>query len=157
MYTLNHSIEKNVIASDGAYLDAHGLHPLEQYLQSYTARLGAYHHLRDESPKYVLQALQKLGQAHPDLIKTHGKRCQYDMTEVVRYIALSVLRDDETFFVEQMMSWLDTIILAHKRTNQCASAYRYLQEIMEASLPPAESSLIRPYLDKVISSFQSHA
>ncbi|MEB3337708.1 MAG: phycobilisome protein [Leptolyngbyaceae bacterium] len=157
MYTLNHTLEDNILEADGRYLDPQELFPLEQYLQGYTTRLATYQQLRDQSDKLVLYALRKLAQAHPDLIQHHGQRCKYDMTEVLRYIALSILRDDEVFFKEQMMSWLDTILLAYKRTNHCTIAYRYLQEAINAALPPANSTLTRPYLDIVLMSLQSHA
>ena len=157
MNTLNHTLEKNVLEADGRYLNSRELQPLEQYLQSYTTRLETYQQLRDLSDKLVLQALRKLAQAYPDLIQQHGQRCKYDMTEVLRYIAVSILRDDEIFFKEQMMSWLDTILLAHRKTNQCAIAYRALQEAVNTSLSPAGSSLVRPYLDIVLLALQSHA
>jgi hypothetical protein len=157
MHALNHTLEKYVIEADGAYLDGRKLQPLEQFLSSYQVRLNTYHHLRDHSPKLVLKALQQLAHEYPELIKQHGKRCQYDMTEVLRYIALSVLRDDEVFFMEQMMAWLDTIILAYKKTKQCASAYRHLQDAVNTAMPAPEADLIRPYLEKVISMLQSHA
>jgi Phycobilisome protein len=157
MHTLNHTLEDHILEADGRYLDPQELFPLEQYLQSYSTRLTTYQQLRDQSDKLVLAALRKLAQAHPDLIQTHGQRCKYDMTEVLRYIALSILRDDEVFFKEQMMSWLDTILLAHKRTSQCTTAYRYLQEAINATLPAASGTLIRPYLDIVLMSLQSHA
>lgn len=157
MYAINHTIEKNVIEADGCYLDAMGLAPLESYLKSYQLRVSAYRHLSEESPKMVLRSLQKMAQSNPELIKQHGKRCQYDMTEVLRYIALSILRDDEVFFTEQMMSWLDTIILAYRRTHHCSTAYRYLQDILSETLPAAENDLVRPYIDNVISTLQGHA
>ena len=157
MQTLNHTLDRNVFDADGCYLDAQGLKPLEQYLQTYATRLEAYQQLRDQSQALVQQALKKFEQAYPDLIQKHRQRCQYDMAEVLRYIALSILRDDEVFFKEQMMSWLDTILLAHKRNSHCMMAYRNLQEAINANLPPASSSLIRPYLDSVILTLQSHA
>lgn len=157
MYAINQTLEKSIIEADGRYLDTAELAPLEAYLQSYANRVNAYEHLREHSAKMVLQALQKMAQSNPEIIKTHGKRCQYDMSEVLRYTALSILRDDEVFFNEQMMSWLDTIILAYRRTHHCSTAYRYLQDIVNHTLPPAESDLIRPYLDSVISTLQSHA
>ena len=157
MHTLNHTLEKHVLEADGRYLNSRELYPLEQYLQSYATRFDAYQQLRDQNEKLVLQALRKLAQAHPDLVREHGQRCKYDMTEVLRYIALSVLRDDETFFKEQMMSWLDTILLAHKRTAHCTIGYRALQEAVNNSLTPAASSLIRPYIDIVLLSLESHA
>lgn len=157
MHVLNHTLEENIRQADGTYLDAQALRPLEHYLQSYTTRLETYQNLRDHSREFVLQTLRRLAQAHPDLIQKHGQRCQYDMTEVLRYIALSILRDDEVFFKEQMMSWLDTILLAYKRNAHCVTAYRYLQEIINTSLPPSNSSLIRPYLDSVTLVLDSHA
>ncbi|NJL39362.1 MAG: phycobilisome protein [Leptolyngbyaceae cyanobacterium SM1_4_3] len=157
MRTLNRVLEQKILEADGSYLDAQGLQPLEQYFQSYTTRLETYQYFRDHSQKLVLQALRKLAQVYPELIHKHGQRCQYDMTEVLRYIALAILRDDELFFKEQMMSWLDTILVAHKKNAQCLVSYRYLQEAIHISLPALNSSLIRPYLENVMTSLQSHA
>ena len=157
MHTLNHALEKHVLEADGRYLNTRELQPLEQYLQSYTTRLETYQQLRDQSEKLTLQALRKLAQAYPEIIQQHGQRCKYDMSEVLRYMAVAILRDDEVFFKEQIMSWLDTILLAHRKTNQCAIAYRALQEAISNSLSPAGNSLVRPYLDIVILALQSHA
>lgn len=157
MHTLNHTLEKNIIDADGRYLDMQGLRPLENYLQSYASRLETYQNLRDQSQNLIAAALKKLAQAYPDIVQKHGQRCVYDMSEVLRYIALAVLRDDEVFFKEQMMSWLDTILLAYKRHAHCATAYRYLEEAINSSLPASNRSLIRPYLESVVMMLQSHA
>jgi hypothetical protein len=156
MHTLNHALEKSILNADGRYLDSQELSPLENYIQSYVTRLHTYQQLRDASEALVVQALRKLSQTHPELVQQHGQRCKYDMTEVLRYIALSVLRDDEIYFKEQMMVWLDTILLAYKRNAQCATAYRYLQEAIGSTLPSSDTSLIRPYLDYIIQVLQSH-
>jgi hypothetical protein len=157
MHTLNHILEKNLLQADGRYLTPQELHPLEQYLQSYANRLETYQQLGRQSDKLVLQALRQLSQSHPDLIQKHGQRCKYDMTEVLRYIALSILRDDETFFKEQMLSWLDTVLLAFHRSNHCVNAYRYLHDAINNSLPTNCANLIRPYFDIIITALQSHA
>ena len=157
MYTLNHTLEDKVLAIDGAYLDNQGLRPFEQFVQSYATRLETYQNLRDKGATLVVQALRRLAQESPEILQKHGQRCQYDMSEVRRYRSLSILRDDETFFKEQMIDWLDTILMAHKRHTHCATAYRYLLEAINANLPPTNSSLIRPYLDLVVMKLQSHA
>lgn len=157
MHALNHTLEKKVLAADGRYLSPQELDPLEQYLESYKNRVDTYQQLRDLSEKLVLHALRKLAQTHPELIQQHGQRCKYDMTEVLRYIALSILRDDEVFFKEQMMSWLDTILLAHRKTGPCTIAYRALQEAIASTLPASGNSLVRPYMDIVLLALQSHA
>ncbi|PSB25055.1 phycobilisome protein [Stenomitos frigidus] len=157
MHTLNHSLEKSVLEADGRYLSAQELSPLEQYTQSYAVRLHTYQQLRDHSDALIVQALRKLAQTYPELIQQHGSRCKYDMTEVLRYVALSILRDDETFFKEQMMSWLDTILLAHKKTAHCMMAYRFLQEAIATALPAENFALTRSYLNIVTQSLQAHA
>lgn len=157
MHTLNHTLEKSFLKADGRYLSVQELSPLEHYVQSYAVRLHTYQQLRDNSEKLVVYSLRKLAQTYPDLVQQHGQRCKYDMTEVLRYVALSVLRDDEVFFKEQMMSWLDTILLAHKKTAYCVVAYRHLQEAIATAFPAAGATLIRPYLDIIVQSLQSHA
>lgn len=157
MHTLNHTLEEKVIDADGCYLDGQALRSFEQFVQSYALRLETYQNLRDKSQTLVVHSLRKLAQSYPELIQKHGQRCQYDMTEVLRYLALSILRDDETFFKEQMMAWLDTILLAYKRNEHCTIAYRYLQDAINASLPPSNSMLVRPYLDYVTTILHSHA
>jgi hypothetical protein len=157
MHTLNHTLEAKILDADGRYLDSQGLRSFEQYAQSYATRLETYRHLAEKSHPLIIQALRKLAQSHPELIQKHGQRCQYDMAEVLRYMALSVLRDDEIFFKEQMMAWLDTILLAHKKQDHCATAYRHLLGAIEAHLPPTNSNLLRPYFNYVITTLQSHA
>jgi hypothetical protein len=157
MHTLNHTLEDSLLDADGRYLNARELSSLEHYMQSYAARLNAYHQLRDQSEHLIKQALRKLAQEYPDLIRQHGQRCIYDMTEVVRYMAVSILRDDEVFFKEQMMSWLDTILVAHRKTVHCTKAYQNLQAAIVDTLPAPTSNLIRPFLEIVITMLQSHA
>lgn len=156
MKILNQTLERAIAEADGRYLDIQELMPLERYMQSYSARLETYQYLRENSDKLVLYALRKLAQEHPDLIQQHGARCKYDMTEVLRYIALSILKDDEIFFREQVMSWLDTVLVAHKRTNNCVTAYRALQAAIVAAFPASAVNLLRPYLEIVLESLQSH-
>ncbi|MBW4521049.1 MAG: phycobilisome protein [Scytolyngbya sp. HA4215-MV1] len=157
MHTFNHTLEQNFLQADGRYLTFQELYPLEQYVQSYATRVETYRQISEHNDKLILLALRELAQAYPDLFQKHGARCKYDMTEVLRYAALSILRDDETFFKEQMMAWLDTILLAYHRTSQCVSAYRFLQDAINKTLPGACSNLIRPYIDLITNTLQSHA
>lgn len=157
METLNYTLARNIVEADGRYLDAQELQPLERYVQSYTTRLETYHLLREHSEKFVVFSLRKFANTYPELIQQHGGRCKYDMTEVLRYIAIAILRDDELFFKEQMMVWLDTILLAHKRNTHCSLAYRNLQDAIAASLPATSANLVRPYLELILQSLQSHA
>ena len=157
MQALNRTLSNSILEADGRYLDSQELYPLEQYIESYAARMEAYQVLSDYGDKLVVAALRKLAATYPELIQQHGARCKYDMTEVLRYIAIAILRDDELFFKEQMMVWLDTILLAHKRNAHCAVAYRNLQDAITANFPAAANNFTRPYFDLIIQSLQAHA
>jgi hypothetical protein len=157
MPSLNHTLERAITVADGGYLDAHTLSLLEQYAQSYMPRLQTYQHLRDHSEKLVIHTLRQMAQTYPELMRQQGKRCKYDLSEVLRYIALAILRDDEMFFTEDMLVWLDSILAAHRQSKHCLSAYQYLRAAISASLPEAQVSLTRPYLDRLIQAFQAHS
>lgn len=157
MHTINHALEEKVLESEGRYLKTQELHSLEQFAQSYAVRLETYQNLGEKSADLVLNALRLFGQEYPEVMAKSGKRCHYDMTSVLRYIALSILRDDELFFIEELMSWLDTVLVAYKRNHHCASAYQHLMNELKAALPASNVDLIRPYIDSVITQLQSHA
>ncbi len=157
MSILNRALGKSFLGLDGHYLSAQELGALERYARSYAVRLHVYEQLRDHSVVFVLQALNQQEQVYPELMQQHSKRCRYDMTEVLRYIALSVLRDDETFFKAQLLSWLQTILRAYGHTTHCATAYRFLQVVIAVTLPPEGVALTRPYFDLITKTLETHA
>ncbi|MBD0334663.1 MAG: phycobilisome protein [Cyanobacteria bacterium Co-bin13] len=157
MPALNHSLEKQIVAADGRYLTPEELRSLENYVNSYAQRLETYQKISQHSDAMVLNALKKFARVHPEIIQQSAKRCQYDMSEVLRYIALSILRDDEFLFLEKVMFWLDTVLRAHHKQAACSKAYQYLQEAIDETLTPASCSLIRPYISIVLNSLQPYS
>lgn len=101
MHGLNYKLDKAILNADGRYLDSQEIYPLESYIQSYTTRLRAYQHLQEHGEKLVILAIRELTQVDPELIQQHRPPCKYDMTKVLRYMALSILRDNELLFKEK--------------------------------------------------------
>jgi len=157
MHALNHTLERIVVDADGRYLEPGELSVLENYVNGYNARLQAYQQIGQHSKAIVLTALKKFAQLYPELIKASGRRCQFDMSEVLRTIAMAILTDDEEMFQEQMMFWLDTVLRAHHKQTVCSHAYKYLQETIDETLPAATASLTRPYIDIVLSSLKPYS
>lgn len=157
MLALNHDLERNIVKADGRYLTSDEMRPLENYLKTYKLRLETYHQISQQSDAIVLQALRRFARIHPDVIQKHGQRCRFDMGEVLRYMALSILRDDEFFFQEKMIFWLDTVLRAHHKQTICSTAYRYLQEALDETLSSAQCDLIRPYINLITESLQTYA
>lgn len=156
MPILNRTLEEQITEAEGRYLSSSELQFLEEYTSGFGLRLETYEQLSHHSQAIVLNALKKFARVHPEIIQQSGKRCQYDMGEVLRYIALCILRDDEFLFLEKVMFWLDTVLRAHHKQSACTKAYQYLQEAVDETLSPASSALVRPYINTVLSSLQSY-
>lgn len=156
MPALNHRLQQTIIDADGRYLTSDELRPLETYFETYQKRLEVYQQISQHSNALVLAALKKFARVHPDVIQKSGKRCQFDMTQVLRYIALSILLDDEFMFQEKMMFWLDTMLRAHRKQEVCAKAYHYLQEVIQETMSVTVNEMVRPFITLVSESLQPY-
>ncbi len=156
MHALNHQLQQNIIDADGSYLLPEQISPLENYIETYQKRLETYNYIQKNSDNLVLNALKKLARIHPDIIRNSGKRCQFDMSEVLRYVALAILMDDDFMFREKMMFWLDTMLRAHDKKEVCRKAYGYLQEVVTDHSPAEHRVLINPLFDTIFESLQSY-
>lgn len=150
MSTLNSMLEDLANQSEGRYLTQTELQPVQRYLKSFSVRVQTYNLLRERADKMVQLALRKFLTLNPEVMQKHGKRCQYDMSEVIRYIALSILRDDEKFFKESLFFWQANILTAYRQNHNCVVAYRCLQEIINDQIPAPAKQLINPYIDMVL-------
>jgi len=156
MPALNHQLNQTMIDADGRYLSSEEIRPLENYVESYQKRLEVYQTISQHSNELVLAALKKFARVHPEIIKRSGKRCQYDMAQVLRYIALCILLDDEFMFREKMMFWLDTMLRAHRKQEACCKAYQHLKEAIQEGLPGKVSEQVSPYINIIFESMQPY-
>lgn len=150
MLTINRILDDKVTKVDDHYLSDTDLSQLSKYASSFSVRLQTYNLLRDRSDEIVGRSLQTLAQAYPALIQKHADRCKYDMSNVLRYMSISILRDDELFFREQMMDWLSTVICAYQVTTECSMAYNKMQEGIDKMLPSECSILVKPYTSMTV-------
>jgi len=156
MPALNHQLNQSLIDADGRFLSSDELRPLETYVETYQKRLTAYQSLSQHSDTLVLGALKKFARVHPEIIKHSGKRCQYDMAQVLRYIALCILLDDEFMFREKMIFWLDTMLRAHHKQEACCKAYQHLKEVVQETLPGPVSEQVTPFINIIFESMQPY-
>lgn len=155
MLTMNRTLDEKIGNIDHDYLTDEDLFHLERFASSFANRVKTYNLLRDRSDELVLRSLKLLSQQYPELVQKHLQRCKYDMTQILRYISLSLLRDDELFFRESMMDWHANIIHTYQISTECSTAYRLLQEVLEKLLPPDSFVLVKPYLELSVSAFMN--
>ena len=146
MLALNSQLDDLIAQSEGRYLSSSELQGTKNYLQTVLERSKIYELLTDKSDALVRLALKKFMAKHSDIMKKHGKRCYYDMTCVMRYMALSILLDDEQFFKDSVSLWQTNILSAYQKQNPCLVCYRCLQEVINENLPIKITKYIDPYM-----------
>jgi hypothetical protein len=154
MLTINSTLDKKSGDIDRAYLSDEDLLNVEKFVNSFPDRVKTYNLLRDQSDELVLRSINLLAQQYPELVKKNSRVCKYDMSINLRYVALSILRDDETFFRESLTDWHANIIHSYGISKEVSVAYCLLRDLTKKIAPPECFNLINPYFEVTISAFQ---
>jgi hypothetical protein len=147
---MNSTLEQHIREADGRYFTDLELRPLEGYLQSFQVRSTTYALLCEKSDLFIQQVLDKLAVIDSAVIHEHGETCRRDMSYVLRAIALAVLKDDDEGFREQLILWMQNIMMALRKEAQSARAYQFLQEIVTQQMPPECANLVNRNLQAFI-------
>lgn len=149
---MNRTLDEKIAVIDRVYLNDSDIYNLERFASGFSLRVKTYNLLRDRADEITIRALQLLAQQYPELVQKQLQRCKYDMSNMIRYASLAVLRDDELFFREALMDWLANIINSYQIAKECSTAYRLLQTVIDERLPAECATLVKPYSDMAVSS-----
>jgi hypothetical protein len=152
LLTMNRTLDEKIANVDRVYLTDIDLYNLERFANSFSLRVKTYNLLRDRTDEITIRTLKLLAQQYPELVQKQLQRCKYDMSNLIRYTSLSILRDDELFFREALMDWLANIINSYQVTKECSTAYRLFQSVIDEILPTECAALVKPYSEMAISS-----
>jgi hypothetical protein len=152
LLTMNRTLDEKAANVDRVYLTDIDLYNLERFANSFSLRVKTYNLLRDHTDEITIRTLKLLAQQYPELVQKQLQRCKYDMSNLIRYTSLSILRDDELFFREALMDWLANIINSYQVTQECSTAYRLFQSVIDEMLPLECAALVKPYSEMAISS-----
>ena len=154
MLAINCALDQKVEGIDRAYLTDEDLLNVEKFVSGFPLRVKTYNLLRDQSDELVVRSISLLAQQYPELVQKSSRVCKYDMSINLRYLALSILRDDETFFRESLTEWHANIIHSYGISKEVTVAYCLLRDLTKKIAPPECFSLINPYFEVTISAFQ---
>jgi len=155
MLTMNRTLEEKTSDVEHVYLTDSDIFNLERFANTFSLRVKTYSLLRDRAEEITIKTLKLLAQQYPELVHKQLARCKYDMTNMIRYASLSILRDDELFFRETLMDWLANIINSYQVGKECSTAYRLFQTVVDELLPTESSSLVKPYAEMAVSTLLS--
>ncbi len=148
---MNKTFTQELQDAEGRYLSNTELLTLDQYAQSYSARVTAYAYVERYANQLVAQALQQLAQTDGPTVQLHGHLCQRDMGDVLRLSARAILMDNPEDF-QDFVLWMQNMMRAVKKEAQSAKAYGILQAVIQTQLPPDAATLINAHLQQVIDS-----
>ena len=140
-------LDQTIAQVDGRYLSDAELSDVQGFVNTYGLRLRTYNMLRERSDELILSALRQLMRSHRQVVQTQGNVCKRDMGFVLRYVALSVLRDDTEGFVENLVLWMENITKSLKKEESAIRAYQSLRLIIQTKMSDEMVQLIDPYLD----------
>ncbi|MBD2101162.1 phycobilisome protein [Leptolyngbya sp. FACHB-261] len=150
MSVFTKEFKTTIQGADGRYLNADELVSLEAYLSSFALRMQTHQLLQEQESLIVERVMARYLRQDPKLDARFGagagEKCIQDMTEVLRYSAVALLRNDEEYLRENLLFWLQTIMRALEKQDTCNLAYGLLQEVITETLPADSARLANQYI-----------
>lgn len=147
---MNTSIEKLFLEAEGRYFTNSDIEKFTTYTQSIPQRLGAMKAIERVEGSILEGVIQEVWQRHPEFEKKHQysrEKCIRDVGYVLRYCALSMIRNDPSYLEEKLLFWLRTILHSFDFTQQFIdTTYSELLKQTERHLKTPHFQLVQPYL-----------
>lgn len=150
MRTITRLLEDKAKTIEKSYLNNGDLSQLETYVSSFNTRVTTYNLLRDSAEEFLDKSMEQIAKEYPALYQRQADRCRYDMTQTLRYMALSILRNDEIYFRDQLIDWLSNILNSYSVATDCSTIYKNLQKLIDKKFPAECATLAKPYTDMIV-------
>lgn len=132
--------------AESRYLKPEELGLLNQYVDSLPARLSAYRALRDHELEIMQAVADQLQAEMPQEQIEHLERAIKNALLTLRYCAMGMLLNDDTFVRERLVSWLGGTMSLYNSQPINMVLYRLLNQRLSAVLGSAATSLLTPHL-----------
>lgn len=135
--------------AEGRYLEGEEAQKLLQFASSLNARLETMEAVQAAEDRIVGETIEEVWSAHPGFERKHdkaGARCTRDVTLVLRYCAMAMVRQDMKFLRDKLLYWLRTILQSFHFGEVIDTTYRMLPRRVEHHLTPGQVKLLAPYL-----------
>jgi hypothetical protein len=146
---MNTQLDTMFSEAEGRYLESSEEARLVAYAASVPSRLEAMRAVQAAETRIIDETLEEVWARHPAFESRHAmarEKARRDMTLVLRYAAMAMLRDDEEMFKERLLYWLVTILNANNMGAVIDTAYRALARRAETHLATQHMEWMAPYL-----------
>jgi hypothetical protein len=132
---------------DKRYLDANDLSVLSQYVSSIPERVNVYRTVRDQEVT-IMQAVADTLQQQTNQPEALVERSVRNGLMVLRYVAMAMLLDDQSFIEERLRGWLPEIVKAYETQALDRQLFQLLEQKLAAVLTQPQMRLVKPMLDQ---------
>ena len=146
---MNIEIEDMLCDAEGRYLEATEQSLLTAYAESLDDRLRTMRALQQHESEIVNATMDALWQEFPDMKANHvdaKKKGVRDLTLVMRYASMAMVRDSIDFLEQKLLYWFRTIINAFDMNQPLVFAYQQLDKETRRALTDEDYQHIAPYL-----------
>lgn len=132
--------------AENRYLKPEELKLLSQYVESLPQRMETYRLLRDQEIELMQQVADQLQAALPQEKTEALERSIKNALLMLRYCAMAMLLNDESFVAERLLNWLSRTMQAYDSQKIDATLYRLLNQRLTQVFNPQQMSLLSPPL-----------
>lgn len=132
--------------AENRYLQPEELGVLSQYVSSLPERLETYRMLRDRELDIMQKVADDLVAALPNESQQSLERSIRNALLVLRYCAMGMLLEDESFVQSRIQGWLKETIQAYNTPQIETQLYTLLDKHLAQSLSAAQVALLKPLL-----------
>lgn len=158
---MNRQIQDIFCAAEGRYLNVGEQATLREYAQTVEARLAAMTEISGKEPVIIERAVKEVLRAYPDLEQKYKAATQSgtrDMTLVLRYATLAMLRNDSQYLQDSLLTWMATILKGLGFAGHFVTdTYKTLERTALKELSPSAGKLLQPFLQVCIESLGNNS
>jgi hypothetical protein len=138
-------IEAILDEAENRYLSSEELGLINQYVDSLPTRIETYRSLRDRELEIMQQVANQLQAAMPQEKTENLERSLKNALLLLRYCAMGMLFNDESFVRERLLNWLSVAMSFYNTQAIDTTLYRLLNQQLSQALP-GHISLLSPML-----------
>lgn len=132
--------------AENRYLKPDELEILNQYVDSLPNRLDTYRYLRDQEVAIMQPVANQLEAQFPQAGTETLERSIKTALLIMRYCAMAMLLNDETFVTTRLSGWFAQPIKIYDTERIDEALYQLLDRRLSDILTPSQLTLIRPHL-----------
>ncbi|MEI6426860.1 MAG: hypothetical protein WCO45_00520 [Pseudanabaena sp. ELA607] len=143
---MSSKIQEMIDKAQDRYLAADELKLLEEYVQSLPERLTLYRIIRDREVDLLQSVADRVPQELPNVQDNDIETAIKDLILVLRYAAMAMLMNDESFLKERLLKWLGELSGMRDLRRLNEALYKLLQQVLKENLSATQIALIQPLI-----------